>query len=1037
MAPEQAAEGPVTPAADWYGVGAMLYEALTGRLPFEGSSGLIVAQKQTVAPLAPSALVRDVPADLEKLCVDFLEADPSRRPSGHEVLQRLVLRSERGSEPAPPPASSERPSMLVGRRAEMKVLDAAFSAAQGSAVATLVHGESGIGKTRLVRAFLERAAAGDLGALIFRGQCREREAIPYKAFDEVIDQLTAHLHLMPNRTLEALAPEYIGALLYVFPVLRQVGVFLRLAETETSAHTLDRPELRRRAFLSLRKLLLHLGEQGRAVIVVDDLQWADADSFALLRALLSPPDPPPLLFLATVRTSADAPNEVPRAIVASVPGDVRLLSLGPLPPSSARELAARRVSGERAVDDDLAITIAADANGHPLFIEELARRAAGGRAIGELKLEDALWSRIEELTPSERIVAQLVALSSAALPQETIARAASLHPREFAEFAGKLRAADIIRTSGARMTDGIEPYHDRVREAVLARLADAPRRGLHERLATALEAGTTCDAEALAFHWREAGERDKARRYAATAAEQAWDALAFDRAAEWYAAAIELEPEGEPDRALRVRLGEALGNAGRGSLASAALQSAAEGAEPAEALELQRRAVEQLLRAGRVDEGLAVAERVLALVGMKLPRSAVHALVLLLFWRLVLRWRGFDFVKRDPSLVPALTRMRIDTCGTLGTTLGMSETFAAWLFSTRALVLALEAGDPARIVYPMAAEAAQSASGGPKGRRRAAALLERAAGIARDSGDEKAASWVLALKGYARYAAGEFRDALAIFERAERALLACGAKGYEVSNTQFFLTNTLVIVGRLKESCARVPGLLQEALERDDLLAATSFRTGHSNLVWLVADDPSAARRHLTEAIASWSKRGFHVEHVYALFAAVNVSLYEGDVPEASRLIAENLPLYDRSLLSRLHTIRLRLWQTRARVALARVAAGTGEREEDLRLARRMARLIARERTRLSTPSADLILASVATLEGQRDAAMMLLRAAKADFEAEGLYLDALVASYGLGKLLPGEEGSALTAAATRALTTQTVKRPEAFLRMLGPGLGN
>jgi serine/threonine protein kinase/tetratricopeptide (TPR) repeat protein len=1037
MAPEQAHGDAATPAADWYSVGAMLYEALTGHLPFDGSNDLIVAQKQSVVPLPPSAIVTEVPADLERLCMDLLELDPARRPNGHEVLERLSSRrSERTSVPGQAPTSTrERLSPLVGRASELKALNDALDAARTSAVAALVHGESGIGKTALVRGFTDTAGAADRTIMVLHGQCREREDVPYKALDDVIDQLAGRLEAMPGKAVVELAPPYVGALLHVFPVLRSVRPFARHSEEETEARTLDARELRRRAFLALRALFGSLAETYRPIVVVDDLQWADQDSFALLGTLLRPPSPPPLLFVATVRTSDREPDQIPRAIVSSIPGDVRLVPVGPLSASRARQLAVQCMTSAGLDDESIAATIAADANGHPLFIDELARRVAGGLATSEVRLDDALWARIAELPPVEQTVAQLVALASSPLAQETVARAAELHARDFAPIALHLKASNFVRTGGTRATDRIEPYHDRVRETLVARLPEGRRRALHERLATALEEAKSADAEALALHWREAGSSPRAATYAKLAAEQAWNALAFDRAAQWYATTIELGvADAEEGRALHARLGEALGNAGRGAQAAAELQRAAGGADAHEAHDLERRAVEQLLRSGYIDEGLSAAERVLSVVGLKLPRSTLVAVVLLVFWRTMLLVRGLEYTKRDPRTISPAKLQRIDTCNAIGSALALTDTLAAWLFSTRALVLALGIGDPRRIVYPLASEGGHHASGGPKARRRSEEVLARAAAIAKDSGDDKAAAWVVAHTGYARYARGDYKDALELFLRAESSLQCCGAKGYEVAGTQFFLTNTLAILGRLEECCRRIPAHLAEARERDDLFAAVNFRTGFSNLVWLVADDPDSARRHLTEAMKSWSKRGFHVEHFYALLAGVNIALYVGDVAGASRLLEETLPAFNRSFFSRVQPGRLRLYTLRARVALARVRAGLGDREGDLRVAETMARHLARGGTGWSVPTAEAFTAAVARARGRNEEAVALLERARARFEDLDLALDVAIADYALGHTRGGEEGQRRKEDARRWLASQTIRDPERFAGMLAPG---
>src|SRR6266567_1248022 len=89
MSPEQAAQMRISKASDWYSVGVMLYEALTGRLPFEGRFFEIMMGKQTRDPIQPRELNSEAPRDLNDLCMKLLSRDPEARPTGQEVLHVL------------------------------------------------------------------------------------------------------------------------------------------------------------------------------------------------------------------------------------------------------------------------------------------------------------------------------------------------------------------------------------------------------------------------------------------------------------------------------------------------------------------------------------------------------------------------------------------------------------------------------------------------------------------------------------------------------------------------------------------------------------------------------------------------------------------------------------------------------------------------------------------------------------------------------------------------------------------------------------
>src|SRR3989442_972954 len=322
MSPEQV-EGARIPASDWYAVGVMLYEALTGRLPFQGSTLQVLADKGRQDPPRPSDLVPELPQDLVTLCGDLMARDPAARPEDGEVLRRTGVSDATSGAEAHQPG---RPALLIGREAELAELRDAFrTVCSGQAVAVYVHGASGIGKTALIRHFVD-ALEREALALVLRGRCYERESVPYKAGDGVIDSVSRYLKTLSGPQVQALLPEGVSALARLFPVLLRIEAVgdARVGEREPA----DPLELRRRGFACLRELLTQFSAQQPVLVFIDDLQWADHDSMVLLEEVLRPPDPPRVLLIASFRTEDLASQSFLRPLVALLIKAHFLRSLG-------------------------------------------------------------------------------------------------------------------------------------------------------------------------------------------------------------------------------------------------------------------------------------------------------------------------------------------------------------------------------------------------------------------------------------------------------------------------------------------------------------------------------------------------------------------------------------------------------------------------------------------------------------------------------------------------------------------------------------
>jgi serine/threonine protein kinase len=1027
MAPEQAASKPIGPAADWYAVGVVLYEALTGRLPFNGPSIEVLMNKQRFEPAPPRALIPAVPRDLDALCVELLRFEPAARPAARDVLRRLNVEEAFDSRGSPSVSSSHvQAPPFIGRAREMATLREGLSAVlDGAGVTLFVEGQSGVGKSALVRQFTRNLTVERPEAVLLPGRCYERESVPYKAFDGVVDALSRYM-IEIGAKASGLIPQKAALLAQVFPVLRRVEA---IAQAPLPRHeVLDPQELRTRVFAALRELLSRLAERHPVVVVIDDLQWADEDSLALMRELTRPPDPPVLLLVATLRDAAPP---------AGLLGDVRRLRVETLPAEQARELATVLIGRMSPTTAPSADSIAAESGGHPLFIDELVRHATMvGEAPGPLRLDEALWARISRLEPDVRRLLNLVAVAGAPLDLAAAARADAIDFAELSKRVSILRIANLVRTGGARGVDTIEPYHDWVRAAMLSHIDAATQRAGHERLAVALEAGANVDPESLMIHWRGAGVPEKAAKYAALAADEAASALAFDRAARLFRIALELVPASAPERrGLEARLGDALANAGRGAEAAEAYLRAVPGATAAEALDLQRRAAEQRLRSGHIDGGLAILRGVLTEVGMTLPRTPRSALTSLLLRRARIWIRGLRYKERDASQLSPEALTRIDVCWSAAQGLAMVDTIRGAGFQSQNLLLALDAGEPYRVARALAVEAAFLASEGGPARVRVERLLGVAEQLAQRIGHPHALGLVAMVAGNANYFRGEWASARTRCDQAETIFRdRCTNVSWEITTAHTFALWSLLWMGGVREFGRRVAVLVSEAQERGDLFATTALRTARAQYGYPAADDLAGGRLEVEDAMKRWSRdHGFQLPHWWELFALGNLDLYEGG-DGAYRRISANWQSLDRSMLLRIQVLRLESLHARARAALAAVAARPAERAALLDEVQTIAAQLAREHMPWSDALAILLRAAVIHAEGRDEETVRTLEDAAVALDAADMKLFGAIARRHRGRILGGDEGAALVRAADAFMAAEKIVKPARMAAMLAPG---
>jgi eukaryotic-like serine/threonine-protein kinase len=591
MPPEQAMGGTVTPKADLYSLGAMLYEMVAGRRPFIGEDALaVIGQHINTPPVSPAWHRADMPPALEALILQLLEKDPNKRPDSASAVYRALELIEAGKikEGVTPEsrAQAENPlyrRVFVGRESELRQLQSAFDGAMsGQGALMMVVGEPGIGKTALCEQLSTYVTLRGGRTLV--GHCYEvgSLSLPYLAFVEALRSYVL------SRESKELQKELGTGAADVARIVSEIGERLKIKLRPQK----DPEEERYRLMQAITGFLTNAATVQPLLLVLEDLHDSDKGTLDMMTHVSRHLAGTRLLIVGTYR---DVEVDRSHPLSAALAELRRMSSYGRVLLRGLNADEVRRMLesiSRQEVPWGLAEAIHRQTEGNPLFVQEVVRYLA---EEGLIKREDGRWRSSRE-TPLEMTIPEGLRdvigkrLSILSPDCNRLLSVASVIGREFAldilkavanineeVFVNALKEAVQMSVLEERSQLGSIRYrfsHAFFRQTMYEELIAPQRLKLHQQVARSLETQYAKRIEEhaaeLAEHFSQStdsADLAKAVSYGELAAQRAISVYAYGEAVRLLEQALKVQRVLDPDDKgkvcdLLLVLGDYLGTAG-------------------------------------------------------------------------------------------------------------------------------------------------------------------------------------------------------------------------------------------------------------------------------------------------------------------------------------------------------------------------------------------------------------------------------------------------------------------------------------------
>lgn len=574
LAPEQALRQDIDLRADLYALGVLTYELVTGRLPFIADDPIGVISQHLNAPVIPPSTYNNlIPPALEALILRLMSKNPDDRPTTaadvRAALERIYEEPQEYDSSilaGLSPLDRLARGRLVGRQGEFNQIKNLWRSIisdrgpENPENVVVISGEAGIGKTPLVKEV--RSLAQVSGARTLLGECYSRENAPYAPIVEILRAAQPFPEGMPDlimADLHTLAPD-----LETRPVPAKVSLS-PLSEQQ-------------RIFESLFALLATMAERQPMLVILENAQWADANTLLFMRHLARRARSAHLRLMVMITSR---PGEVEeKSTFKNVLVDLSQehlsikIEMRPFDREKTRALLSSMFMQE--ITDDFLDAIYKVTEGNLFFIEQICKALIEDGSLyvengqwnfcgaGEMLLPQsvrmALQVRINRLPESAQDVLRMASIIGREFDYEVLRRACDRHSEDelIEAVEAAIRAQLINEVDGSprsrhlagpgAISERFVFAHALIPATLREGISSLRRRRIHRQIAEAFEIVHPDDLETLAYHFAQAGDTEKALAYTARAGDRARMLYANEEALRFYGDALGMTSEADKNR---------------------------------------------------------------------------------------------------------------------------------------------------------------------------------------------------------------------------------------------------------------------------------------------------------------------------------------------------------------------------------------------------------------------------------------------------------------------------------------------------------